>query len=142
MLPMYQFVMVGDIHSIERPPLNLQLLGRRNPNELPRIYSRAKVLVSTSKVEGFPSVLVEAATHGVPYVGFLDPDHVVRDYGIGEKASDLSEMAKILNKLMNEEDIRIKLGTNARRFVQEHRDIERTVRGWIRLFEELTYGRR
>jgi glycosyltransferase involved in cell wall biosynthesis len=138
MLPKDQFLMVGDIRSVQDQPPNLRLLGVRNPDELPEIYSRAKLLVNTSEVEGFPNVLLEAAMHGVPYLGFLDPDNVVTDYSLGMQAKDLSDMARMVGALMDREDLRLRLGKNARRFVEEHYDIETAVKKWLNLFQELT----
>jgi len=137
MLPQYQFVMVGDIRSIEGAPPNLRLLGPMKPAELSEIYSKAKLLVNTSEVEGFPNVLVEAAMHAVPYLGFLDPDRVVTQYSLGYHVKDVSEMATMILLLMEREQLRLTLGTNARRFVEEHRDIEKVIKKWFVLFEGL-----
>lgn len=141
MLPQYQFVMVGDVEPMRNRPSNLLLLGLREPNELPDIYSKAKVLVSTSEVEGFPNVLVEAAMHGVPYVGFLDPDSAAAKYKLGFQVRDVSEMAQRVDTLMSDEALRLRLGRNARGFVEEHYDIEKVVKKWLGLFEELAHSK-
>ena len=137
-LPAYTFIMVGDIRTIQNPPSNLRLLGPKKPGELPRIYLGAKLLVNTSEVEGFPNVLVEAAIHGVPYVGFLDPDGVVAQHLLGTQSKDLDDMAGMVHMLMGDEDLRLKLGMNARRFVEEHHDIEKVAKRWLGLFHKLT----
>ena len=141
MLPQYQFVMVGDVEPMKNRPPNLLLLGPKKPNELPDIYSRAKVLVSTSEVEGFPNVLVEAAMQGVPYVGFLDPDSVTAKYKLGFQVRDVPEMAQRVDTLMSDETLRLRLGRNARRFVEEHFDIEKVIKKWLGLFEELAHAK-
>jgi glycosyltransferase involved in cell wall biosynthesis len=138
MLPKHQFAMVGNIHSIRTPPSNLTLLGAKMPAELPEIYCGSKVLVNTSEVEGFPNVLIEAGMHGVPYVGFIDPDGVVGEHSLGFLAKDLNGMAIAIDTLMSKEDLRIKLGENCRRFVEEQRDIEKVIKKWLVLFEEIT----
>ena len=137
MLPKHQFVMVGDIHSVSNVPPNLHLLGSIEPGRLAELYSRAKVLVNTSEVEGFPNVLVEGAMYGVPYLSFLDPDGVLTKYSLGIHARSLDEMAAEIHALMSIEDSRLVLGKNARRFVEEHRDIEKVVKEWLNLFTEL-----
>lgn len=137
-LPSHQFVMVGDIRSIETPPANLRLLGPKEPSELPQIYSGARVIVNTSEVEGFPNVLLEGAMLGVPYLGFLDPDDVVAEHSLGMQAKNFEDMVRMVDVLMGREDLRLKLGKNARRFVEEHYDIKTVVKKWLNLFEELT----
>jgi len=139
MLPKHQFVMVGDIRSVHSRPANLRLLGPKRPDELSVIYSQARVLVNTSEVEGFPNVLVEAGIHCVPYIGFLDPDDVMHEYSLGLQARDLYEMAKMTETLMDSQDLRLKLGKNARRFAEERHDISRVAEKWLLLFEELTH---
>jgi len=136
-LPAYQFVMVGDIRSIGDSPSNLRLLGPKKPSELSEIYSDARLLVNTSEVEGFPNVLVEGAMHGVPYLGFLDPDDVVAEHSLGMQARDFSDMVRRVDMLMASEDLRLKLGKNARRFVEEHYDIRTVVKQWLNLLREL-----
>jgi len=138
MLPKYRFVMVGDIRSMNSPPANLLLLGPKKPDELSEIYSQAGLLVNTSEVEGFPNVLVEAGIHGVPYVGFLDPDNVVREYSLGLHARGLDEMARMTETLMDSQDLRFALGKNARRFAEERHDIRKVTEKWLLLFEEMT----
>jgi glycosyltransferase involved in cell wall biosynthesis len=138
MLPRHQFVMVGNIRGIGDAPPNLHLLGEKKPSEISEIYSGAKVLVNTSEVEGFPNVLIEAGMHLVPYVGFLDPDGVVSEYSLGLLVNDLSSMAAATDTLMNAEHLRIRLGKNARQFVEEQRDIDKVVKKWLLLFEEIT----
>jgi glycosyltransferase involved in cell wall biosynthesis len=138
MLPKYRFVMVGDIRSMNSPPANLLLLGPKKPDELSEIYSQAGLLVNTSEVEGFPNVLVEAGIHGVPYIGFLDPDNVVREYSLGLHARSLDEMARMTETLMDSQDLRFALGKNARRFAEERHDIRKVTEKWLLLFEEMT----
>lgn len=138
LLPRYQFVVVGDIKAMKNRPSNLLLLGLREPKELPDIYRKAKVLVSTSEVEGFPNALVEAAMHGVPYVGFLDPDSVAAEHTLGFQVESIAEMAQRVDMFMSDETLRLRLGKNARSFVEEHCDMEKVVKKWLGLFEEVT----
>jgi glycosyltransferase involved in cell wall biosynthesis len=50
------------------------------PAEMPAYYNRARVMVMTSEVEGFPNVLIEALKSGTPTVSLhLNPDNVLLD---------------------------------------------------------------
>jgi glycosyltransferase involved in cell wall biosynthesis len=141
MLPKYQFVMVGNVQRPKSQPSNLHLLGLKEPSELSEIYCKAKVLVSTSEVEGFPNVLVEAGMHGVPYVGFLDPDSAATEHTLGFHVRDLDDMAMKVDTLMSDETLRLRLGRNARRFAEEHCDIDKVIKKWLVLFGQLTQRR-
>ena len=47
------------------------------------LYDRAKVLVNTSDVEGFPNSYLQAWIRGVPVVTLIDPDGVIEREGLG-----------------------------------------------------------
>jgi hypothetical protein len=53
------------------------------------------------------------------------------------QSKDFNDMVGMVDMLMGNEDLRLKLGMNARRFVEEHYDIEKAVKRWLCLFHEL-----
>lgn len=56
---------------------NLEVLGFQPLPEVEKQFDRARVLVSTSEMEGFPNVFLQAMRRGVPIVSFVDPDGMV-----------------------------------------------------------------
>jgi len=137
-LPQREFVMVGDMPNNPKSPSNLRYTGRIDDSkELAAIYRMASLIVNTSVVEGFPNVLVEAAMYSKPYVGFFDPDHVVKWFDLGFQAKDLDNLVDKVELLMENDSLRKEKGLRARMYVEENRDVNKTVLEWIRLFKEL-----
>jgi glycosyltransferase involved in cell wall biosynthesis len=64
------------------------------------LFDRAKVLVNTSDLEGFPNTFLQAWARGVPVVTMFDPDGVVRSAGLGSYHASVLEMTAGLNTLL------------------------------------------
>lgn len=56
---------------------NIEVLGFQPLPEVEKQFDRARVLVSTSEMEGFPNVFLQAMRRGVPIVSFVDPDGLI-----------------------------------------------------------------
>ena len=86
-------------------------------HELTQYYTRADVLVSTSRYEGFGYTILEALTHGVPVVCFNNsalPELVIDGYnGFMVETDDIVVMAERIKRLKNDPDLRQKLSTGA-----------------------------
>lgn len=86
-------------------------------------YLNASVLVTTSRSEGFPMVLLEAKACGLPTISFdiqTGPSEIVRDGvdGFLVNPFDIDEMANRLLELTNDESKRKLFGKNAREDVK------------------------
>lgn len=105
-------------------------------------YSRSSALAMTSHYEGFPMVMIEAMSAGLPVVTFdykCGPRDIIRDGENGCIVSDgdIAGFAKALLHIMRDEEWRRKLGRNA--LSVRERYSEAAVMGrWMRLFESLT----
>lgn len=124
--PDWDLVILGD--GEERKDLSSlsTALGLQNRIYLPGSvgnvsdwYERADLFVLSSSVEGFPNVLLEAMTYGLPCVSF-DCDTGPRDMIINEvngvlvdpKARELG-MITALTKLLTDKDFRNELSANS-----------------------------
>jgi len=112
-LPRLRFHMIGGPLPTERSLYteterdaallgNVVLHGRLPYADANAIYGRAKVLVSTSDIEGFPNAYLQAWIRGVPVVTFLDPDQVIESEGLGAAVHSLTDMRAAIEKLVED----------------------------------------
>lgn len=104
-------------------------------------YASASVLAMTSHYEGFPMVMIEAMSAGLPVVTFdykCGPRDIIED-GVNGRVvpdGDIRAFADALAGLMADESVRADMGRKA--VEVERRYSEESVMGrWINLFEEL-----
>lgn len=82
-----------------------------------RLLSESKIFVLPSHLEGYPNALCEAMASGLPCLVFdgFPHDEIFKnnEEGIAVKNGDIETFSKILERLMNSEEERQYLGTNA-----------------------------
>lgn len=80
------------------------------------LFSRAKIFLNTSQIEGFPNTFLQAWVRGVPVVTFFDPDSLVKQRQLGRTAADLDDMVAAIRSLLNDERERRLAGERARTY--------------------------
>lgn len=105
-------------------------------------YVDSSIIVMTSNYEGFGMVLVEAMSCGVPAVSFdckCGPAEIIsqHDGGLVVKNGDIEGLAEAIVKLMKDEELRKRMGENAKRVVETYSE-ERVMGLWVNLFEEIS----
>src|SRR5882762_5017833 len=80
---------------------NVRFHGRLSYWETNGLYARAKVLVNTSDIEGFPNAYLQAWVRGVPVVTLIDPDHVIAREGLGVAVSRPDELTAATTQLLS-----------------------------------------
>jgi glycosyltransferase involved in cell wall biosynthesis len=108
--------------------------------------SQAALYVMSSRVEGFPMVLLEAMAVGLPVVSFDCPNgpaDLVRQgtNGVLVRAGDVGGLADALCAVMADTGRRERMGEAARATAREY-DIGRISHRWETLFDELSHGSR
>lgn len=117
------------IYGKKDPDLQLDTLAKEhhintsvhffNPvKNISEVYQKAAVFVLSSRFEGFGMVLTEAMIHGVPCVSFdcpYGPSDIITHNtdGILVENGDINAFSEALLKLMNEEQLRKKMGVQA-----------------------------
>jgi glycosyltransferase involved in cell wall biosynthesis len=105
-----------------------------------RQYQNASIFALSSRTEGFPCVLVEAMSAGLPSVNFELPgfNEVIKNNqnGLLIEPNNIHEFAKGINKLIENKKLRLEIGKNAIESVQQFRG-DNIIPKWLHLFKEI-----
>jgi len=121
----------------------VQLKGYK-PN-LREVFSGASVYAMTSRYEGFPMVLLEAMSVGLPLVSFdcpTGPAEMIDDGRNGRLVPDgeVTAFTNALAELMADAELRRRMGVVGRRTVEQY-TVNAVGARWERLFDELAARR-
>lgn len=116
---------------------NLQLTGFVPYHEVNTYYSRARVFVNTSDVEGFPNSYLQAWVRGTPVVAFFDPDGLIAREGLGHKANDLSDMVAAMRRFMADARYWEGVSVQAREYAIKHYHPDSVAAQYQKLFDGL-----
>jgi glycosyltransferase involved in cell wall biosynthesis len=110
-MPQFRFHMVGgplpgeaslyqQVRDAAAACANLTFHGPLSYPDATELYGRAKVLLNTSDVEGFPNTYLQAWIRGVPVVTLIDPDRVIEREGLGVAVRSPSTLVGALASLL------------------------------------------
>lgn len=95
---------------------NLTCPGAVPYTDVGTMFSRAKIFLNTSQIEGFPNTFLQAWVRGVPVVAFFDPDSLIKQRQLGHAATDLEDMVRAIVRLLADHDDRERIGERARAY--------------------------
>lgn len=140
------FKFAGDYHRmpevLKNKPDNCEFLGQLNAEEVASFYSNARMVVfATRCYEGFPSVLLEAMSHGLPIIcsriGGL-PEIVEEGVnGVLYEPVNAEELAARIQTLWQEPDLCKKLGDAGRKKLEEKYDAKKLMDRLIGIYEKV-----
>ncbi len=110
-------------------------------NDLPSVVAEASVYAMTSLSEGFPLVLIEAFSSGVPVVAFdcpRGPGEIVKDghNGVLVPEGPHRQFTEGLRRLMDDDELRARLGAQALRDAAAY-TVDTVAERWELLFDDL-----
>jgi glycosyltransferase involved in cell wall biosynthesis len=108
---------------------NVQYLGQVAPSKTLEIIGNAAMLLSTSDLEGFPSVFLEAWAAGTPVVSLkIDPDGVIQRKTLGAVSGTIEGAVGDITTLMHSPERREEMSLRARQHVKEAHSEEAAIR--------------
>jgi glycosyltransferase involved in cell wall biosynthesis len=117
---------------------NLTFHGRMSYSDVNAMYARARLLVNTSEVEGFPNVYLQAWIRGVPVVSYIDPDGVIGRNGLGAVVESSAQMREAILRLLGDPGALASVSSRCRAFMAREFNEERILTPYLTAFEELT----
>ena len=143
------FFVAGDGELLEmcreriiREVLPVKILGWQS--DIERVLSSADMVILTSDNEGTPLSLIQAGMAGLPVVSTNvgSVPEIVLDGETGFVTDlNVQELANALEKLVNNQALRIKLGSAAREFTFSNFGVKRLVQDHEELYEKLFSSR-
>lgn len=106
-------------------------------------YASHSIYVMSSRAEGFPLVLLEAAFCGLPLIAYdcpSGPSEIIEDGKNGflvEKVGDVQTMADRICLLIENESLRREMGENAKSMVNDF-SVDKIRQQWLWLLNSLT----
>lgn len=120
--------------AVRRP--NLTFHGPLAYRDASAMFARARLLVNTSEVEGFPNVYLQSWIHGVPVVSYLDPDGVIERNGLGTAIESPLRMRDEALRLLGDGSALAEMSARCRAFMAREFDEERILAPYLATFEE------
>ena len=82
---------------------NVTLMGRLSHSDTIAQIANSKALISTSPMEGFPNIFIEAWAYGIPVLSlFVDPGNIIKNENLGVVCSgNLENLLTVMNEDRN-----------------------------------------
>ncbi len=110
-------------------------------SQIPKEFSTSSIFVMSSHFEGFPMVLIEALTQGVPCISFdcpNGPSDIIKNgvNGLLVENQNIHDLANAIELLIKNDNERKRLGNNAPDSIKQFsKDI--IIKKWYELFESI-----
>jgi glycosyltransferase involved in cell wall biosynthesis len=119
---------------------NVTFHGAVPYHDVGAFYDRARILVNTSDIEGFPNSYLQAWRRGVPVVAFFDPDGLIVREGLGYIVQTDDEMAAAVDKLLYDREEWECVSERCRSFMATHYNDSQVLADYERAFVAASRG--
>jgi glycosyltransferase involved in cell wall biosynthesis len=147
-LPQYKFLMAGgpfpgeedlfDKVKLDAASIpNLTFCGPVPYLDVGKLFDRARLLVNTSGVEGFPNTFLQSWIRGIPVVTTFDPDDVIRSHGTGSVHAELPQLIEGVRLQLQEPTVYSASSSAASRFMQMRFGDEDILRPYLEAIDPL-----
>ena len=128
----------NDVKQAAAARSNVSFHGRLSYWGTNRMYARAKILVNTSDVEGFPNSYLQAWIRGVPVVTLIDPDSVIEREGLGVAARSPAGIADAIEGLLGDPGAWKAASERCRAFMAREYGEDKILATYLDAFERAT----
>ena len=126
-----------DIRLTATATANVSFHGRLSYWDANELYGRAKLLVNTSDVEGFPNSYLQAWIRGVPVVTLIDPDGVIEREGLGVAAGSAAQIPSAISHLLSNPAAWKAASDRCRAFMAREYGEDRVLAPYLDTFEKV-----
>tara|TARA_B100001758_G_C18416864_1_gene620797 strand:+ start:11150 stop:12187 length:1038 start_codon:yes stop_codon:yes gene_type:complete len=144
--PHLDFNLIGDGEEKEslkkKSPKNIIFHGLLSHSEIGKIFNSSDLMFLPSRSEGFPKVILEAASAGIPSILYdsYGASDWIQHYKDGFIVNDISEVKVVINTLIERPYILQKTSSNAVKFAEKF-NWKLVIKSWEKEIEDLYYGR-
>jgi glycosyltransferase involved in cell wall biosynthesis len=115
---------------------NLTFHGRLSYRDANALYARARLLISTSDLEGFPNAYLQAWIRGVPVVSYLDPDAVIGREGLGAVVDSPPRMRDAVRRLLGDPQALAAASSRCRAYMAREFADDKVLAPYLAAFQE------
>lgn len=107
--PTYKFTMIGGAYTqetyeqckkISETIPNLSFLGPKSLDEVNVYFTKSRVFVCTSEIEGFPNTFLQAWSNNIPVISTFDPSDIIKNNNLGIACGNIEELCSAVNSIM------------------------------------------
>jgi glycosyltransferase involved in cell wall biosynthesis len=117
---------------------NVSFHGRLSYWDASDLYGRAKLLVNTSDIEGFPNSYLQAWIRGVPVATLIDPDGVIEREGLGVAAKSPDQIPDAITHLLGDRDAWNAASDRCRAFMAREYGEDKILAAYLDTFGQVT----
>jgi len=137
-LPNIRFTWVGYALDEEEKPRtpNITITGFLSHDEAISELAKLDVYVQTSLWEGMPIAVLEAMALGKPVVAtdIIGNRDLITHGKTGFLAQNSEDFVRLLRMLIDDEDLRLRIGDAATKYVRQHHDMDLAIKRYSELY--------